>query len=90
MKKKAVGYVSVLKENVKSKEHRMVMEGFKLLCDKNNWELVKIYEDKKSKPDGPTPEMARMFREVAMNKDSDIEISISYAFGQYIVNARST
>lgn len=87
-KMKAVGYVSVIKKYAKSKEHQKVMQGFQLLCDKKGWELVKIYEDKKESSKDPTPEMARMFREVSMNKDSDIEITIHYAFGGYMVNQK--
>ncbi|WP_026907422.1 hypothetical protein [Paucisalibacillus globulus] len=89
MKKKAVGYVSVLKKDARSKEHKKVLEGFQLVCNRNDWELVKIYEDKKDKPNDPTPEMIKMFKELSMNKNSEVEISISYAFGQYIVNAKN-
>ncbi|MHA6252762.1 hypothetical protein [Oceanobacillus sp. CAU 1775] len=88
MKMKAVGYVSVKEKNVNSNEHQMVMQGFQLLCDKKGWELVKIYRDRKKTSKDPTPEMAKMLQEVGMNKNSDIEILISYAFGHYIVHKK--
>jgi hypothetical protein len=84
-KAKAVGYVSVKKKFANSKEHKMVLEGFKRVCEINNWELVKIYEDKTSSPHEPRKAMERFFREVKFNKNTDIEYTIHYAFGNYRV-----
>ncbi|MDP4086079.1 MAG: hypothetical protein Q8934_15865 [Bacillota bacterium] len=84
-KAKAVGYVSVKKKFANGREHKMVLEGFKRLCEINNWELVKIYEDKTSSPLGPRKEMGKLFREVKFNKNTDIEYTIHYTFGKYLV-----
>ncbi|MCM3022328.1 recombinase family protein [Heyndrickxia ginsengihumi] len=91
MKKvKAVGYVSVKKENIHSLKHKSVLIGFKKVCKENNWQLVKIYEEKRSSPMEPKTEMIKMLQEVSLNQDSDIDILISYANGEYIVTQRPT
>lgn len=89
-KKKAVGYVSVKKENVNTPEHKEVLQGFKKMCKENNWQLVKIYEERRSSPKDPRTEMTKMLQEVSLNPNSDIEIMISYAYENYIVHAKPT
>lgn len=86
MKLKAVGYVS--KGNNEAK-HKEIKEGFYKICKQNNWELVKIYEESNTSFYQPKKELSRLIKDLS-NKNSKVEFTISYAFGKYLVNRRSS
>ena len=80
--KKVVGYVSVKKEHRNHPYHKFVMESFQTVCDKNGWELVKVYEDVCSSPKEPRIAQIQMHNE--LERDNDIDLILLYMFGKLI------
>lgn len=81
---KAVGYVS---KGSNEEKHKEIMKGFDKICKINNWQLVKIYEENNTSIFQPKKELNRLIKEVS-DTNSKIEITISYAFGKYLVNRK--
>ncbi|MDH4619301.1 hypothetical protein [Brevibacillus sp. AY1] len=81
--KKVIGYVSVKREHRNHPYHKFVMDSFQMVCDQNEWELVKVYEDVCSSPKEPRIAQIQMHNDLA--RRNDIDILLLYAFGKLIV-----
>ncbi|WP_026907423.1 hypothetical protein [Paucisalibacillus globulus] len=83
--KKAVGYIKVRNDLINSPLNKLVQKGMEEICERKNWELIKIYQDKVTRKSSPKKASRKLFNDTRNAGKDSADITIIFCFGEYVI-----